>query len=80
MHPISRLASALPFRLTAAFIDVDTTSFCYLKFLFARMSIATYIKEDLAAQMKSGQALNVPLTLVSLAEHYHVSLTPVRKA
>jgi DNA-binding GntR family transcriptional regulator len=55
-------------------------SFCYLKFLFTRMSIATYIKEDLAAQMKSGQALDVPLTLVSLAEHNHVSLTPVRKA
>ena len=44
------------------------------------MSIATYIKEDLAAQMHSGRELEVPLTLVSLASHYEVSLTPVRTA
>lgn len=44
------------------------------------MSIAIYIKDDLAAQLKSGQKLMVQLTLESLAEHYNVSLTPVRTA
>jgi DNA-binding GntR family transcriptional regulator len=44
------------------------------------MSIADYIKEDLAARMKSGRALPVQLTLDSLAEHYNVSFTPVRTA
>jgi DNA-binding GntR family transcriptional regulator len=44
------------------------------------MSIATYIKEDLAAQLKSGQELPVQLTLDSLAGHYNVSFTPVRAA
>jgi len=44
------------------------------------MSIATYIKEDLAAQLRFGQELQVPLTLDSLAGHYEVSLTPVRAA
>lgn len=45
-----------------------------------RMSIATYIKDDLAAQLKSGRELPVQLTLDSLADHYSVSLTPVRTA
>jgi DNA-binding GntR family transcriptional regulator len=44
------------------------------------MSIATYIKDDLAAQLKSGRELPVQLTLDSLAGHYDVSLTPVRTA
>ncbi len=44
------------------------------------MSIATYIKDDLAAQLKSGRNLPVELTLHSLAGHYKVSLTPVRTA
>ncbi len=44
------------------------------------MSIATYIKDDLAAQLSSGRELPVQLTLDSLAEHYSVSLTPVRTA
>jgi len=44
------------------------------------MSIATYIKDDLAAQLASGQDLSIQLTLDSLAEHYSVSLTPVRTA
>jgi DNA-binding GntR family transcriptional regulator len=44
------------------------------------MSIATYIKDDLAAQLKSGRELPVQLTLDSLAGHYSVSLTPVRTA
>lgn len=44
------------------------------------MSIATYIKDDLAAQLKSGQEVPVQLTLDSLAGHYNVSLTPVRTA
>lgn len=44
------------------------------------MSIATYIKDDLAAQLKSGVEVPVQLTLDSLAGHYNVSLTPVRTA
>ena len=44
------------------------------------MTIATFIKDDLAAQLNSGRELSVPLTLDSLAEHYSVSLTPVRTA
>ncbi|MCP4195026.1 MAG: GntR family transcriptional regulator [Planctomycetaceae bacterium] len=44
------------------------------------MSIATYIKDDLAAQLESGRELPIQLTLESLAGHYNVSLTPVRTA
>lgn len=43
------------------------------------MSISTYIKEDLSAKLSSGRQLP-PLTLDSLAEHYQVSFTPVRRA
>jgi hypothetical protein len=39
------------------------------------MSIAIYIKDDLAVQLKSGRKLAVQLTLESLAGHYNVSLT-----
>ena len=46
----------------------------------ADMSIATYIKDDLAAQLKAGRKLPVQLTLDSLAGLYNVSLTPVRTA
>lgn len=45
-----------------------------------KMSIATYIKDDLAAQLKAGRELPVQLTLDSLAGLYNVSLTPVRAA
>lgn len=44
------------------------------------MSIASYIKDDLAAQLLSGRELPVELTFDSLAEHYNVSYTPVRTA
>jgi len=44
------------------------------------MSIASYIKNDLAAQLTSGREVPVQLTLDSLAGHYNVSLTPVRTA
>jgi DNA-binding GntR family transcriptional regulator len=44
------------------------------------MSIAAYIKDDLAARLKSDRKLPIQLTLVSLAEHYQVSFTPVRTA
>jgi DNA-binding GntR family transcriptional regulator len=44
------------------------------------MSIAAYIKDDLAARLQSGQELPVQLTLDSLAKHYQVSFTPVRTA
>lgn len=45
-----------------------------------RMSITTYIKNDLAAKLRSGRVVPVQLTLDSLAGHYKVSLTPVRAA
>jgi DNA-binding GntR family transcriptional regulator len=44
------------------------------------MSIASYIKDDLATRLKSGGDLSTPLTLNSLAEYYDVSFTPVRAA
>lgn len=44
------------------------------------MSIAAYIKDDLAAQLLSGRELPVELTFESLAEYYNVSYTPVRTA
>lgn len=44
------------------------------------MSIATYIKNDLAARLQSDQDLPVQLTLDSLADFYQVSFTPVRTA
>ncbi len=44
------------------------------------MTISTYIKDDLTAQLQSGRELPVQLTLDSLAMHYKVSLTPVRAA
>src|SRR5262245_48161647 len=44
------------------------------------VSIATYIKDDLAARLLNGRELPVQLTLDSLAEHYNVSFTPVRTA
>lgn len=46
----------------------------------AGMSIASYIKDDLAARLQSGHELPIQLTLESLAGHYNVSLTPVRTA
>src|SRR5205085_2573317 len=46
----------------------------------ANMSIADYIKDDLAVRLRSGQELPIELTLDSLAEHYKVSHTPVRFA
>ncbi len=44
------------------------------------MSIANYIKEDLAARLQSREELPVQLTLGSLSEFYQVSFTPVRAA
>jgi DNA-binding GntR family transcriptional regulator len=44
------------------------------------MSIAAYIKEDLAARLLSGRELPVELTFDSLAQHYNVSYTPIRSA
>jgi hypothetical protein len=44
------------------------------------MLIATYIKSDLAARLKSGHEPPAQLTLDSLAEYYNVSFTPVRTA
>ena len=44
------------------------------------MMIAAYIKNDLAARLKSGREPPVQLTLDSLAMYYNVSFTPVRTA
>jgi len=44
------------------------------------MSIANYIRDDLAVRLRSGQELPAPLTIDSLAEMYQVSFTPVRTA
>jgi DNA-binding GntR family transcriptional regulator len=44
------------------------------------MSIAAYIKDDLASHLLSGRKLPADLTVPSLAEHYNVSYTPVRTA
>ena len=44
------------------------------------MSIANYIRDDLAVRLRSGQELPAQLTIGSLAELYNVSFTPVRTA
>jgi DNA-binding GntR family transcriptional regulator len=43
-------------------------------------SISRYIQSDLKARLRSGDGAPAPLTLVALAEHYGVSLSPVRFA
>jgi len=42
--------------------------------------IASYIQNDLAARLRSGQELPAPLTIDGLSGHYRVSFTPVRAA
>lgn len=44
------------------------------------MSITEYVRDDLAARLRSGRELPPQLTLDSLAEFYNVSFTPVRAA
>ncbi|WP_437226855.1 FCD domain-containing protein [Planctomicrobium sp. SH661] len=44
------------------------------------MSIASYIKDDLAVRLQTGRELPQQLTLDSLAEMYNVSFTPIRAA
>ena len=44
------------------------------------MSITEYVRDDLAARLRSGRELPAQLTLDSLAEFYNVSFTPVRAA
>ncbi len=44
------------------------------------MTIADYIKSDIAAHIRSGQQLPAKLTVVALSQHYGVSATPVRTA
>ena len=44
------------------------------------MALTGYIAEDLKTRIRSGGALPCPLTLSALANHYGVSLTPVRGA
>src|SRR5262249_42259522 len=45
-----------------------------------RMSIATFIKEDLIANIRSGEIGSERLTLDALSKRYRVSVTPVRAA
>jgi len=44
------------------------------------MSIATYIRDDLAVRLRSGQGIPPRLTIDALADLYKVSFTPVRAA
>lgn len=44
------------------------------------MQMATYIKDDLSARLRSGQQLPAPLTIDGLSAHYQVSFSPVRTA
>lgn len=44
------------------------------------MTLSNYIQEDLKARIKAGYELPFDLTLTGIAEHYGVSLTPVRAA
>lgn len=44
------------------------------------MSIATYIKQDLIANIRSGEIGSDRLTLDALSKRYRVSATPVRAA
>jgi DNA-binding GntR family transcriptional regulator len=44
------------------------------------MTIATYIQLDLESRIRGGSDLPPKLTLSALADHYGVSLTPVREA
>ncbi|MBI1347781.1 FCD domain-containing protein [bacterium] len=44
------------------------------------MMIATFIKDDLATRLRSGQDLPAPLTIDALSDHYQVSFSPVRTA
>ena len=60
--------------------DANVLDFVAIVKYLAGMSIATYIKDDLAAQLLSGRELPVQLTFDSLAEHYNVSYSPVRTA
>jgi len=44
------------------------------------MTIANYIKSDLAVRLHSAEGLPCKLTLDALSQHYGVSMTPVRNA
>jgi len=44
------------------------------------MLMTTYIKEDISARLRTGQALPTSLTIDALSEHYNVSFSPVRTA
>jgi DNA-binding GntR family transcriptional regulator len=44
------------------------------------MRVTTYIKDDLAARLRSGRELPASLTIDGLSGHYQVSFTPVRAA
>ncbi len=44
------------------------------------MTLAKYIEKDLGERVRRRRGLPEPLTLAGLAEHYQVSVTPVRQA
>lgn len=46
----------------------------------SRMSIATFIKQDLIANIRSGEIGSDRLTLEALSKRYRVSVTPIRMA
>ena len=44
------------------------------------MQLFAYIEEDMRQRIETGKELPDPLTLAGIAEHYEVSITPVRRA
>ena len=46
----------------------------------SRMSIATYISQDIRQRIRAGETLPFHLSLTDLSRHYDVSITPVREA
>ncbi len=67
--------SSSVFDFTAKVLDFDHK----VEYL-AGMSIASYIKEDLATRIRAGRDLPARLTFEALSHHYEVSHTPVRTA
>jgi len=54
--------------------------FCASSETSYKMSISSYIRDDLSVRLRTSQELPVELTLDSLASFYNVSFTPVRAA
>jgi len=65
-------------RHTFAFVDKILAFVAKSK--YDKVMITTFIKNDLAARLKSGGELPAQLTIDALASYYKVSFTPVRTA